>query len=490
MPTTAPPPQISRNLKENCLSYPEVIAQSISVIAPSTAPAAVLGLIFLSAGNGTWLSFLLGMIGLIVVSFNINQFARRSASPGSLYTYIVRGLGPTVGVLSGWGLLLGYTLTGMSTLCGFAIFGQVLLEHIGIHTQILTLFAVGATAACLVAYKNIQLSAKTMLVFEGVAILAILLLGVFIWVQKGFAVDTDQLTLQGVTPGGVFTGIILVIFCFSGFESSTSLGDEAKDPLRTIPRSLIQSTVFSGLFFIFMTYVIVVGFKGSGVDLGATEAPLDFLAPRTGLRFLGTLINIGALLSFFSCTLACINSTARIVFSMARHGLFHDALGEAHQTNETPHVAVILSALVTFFVPAAVYLSGVSVFGAQGYFGTLASFGFLLVYILVSIAAPVYLRSIGKLRRIDLAFSGLGVGFMILPVLGTIGIPGSKLFPTPAFPNNLLFWFFVAYMAAGLAWLRLQKARSPKMIPGMQSSIDEIHVKFGDGKDVTRATLK
>jgi amino acid transporter len=107
MPTTRKPPQTPRNLKKDCLSYPEVIAQSISVIAPSTVPAAILGLIFVAAGNGTWLSFLLGMIGLVLVSFNINQFARRSSSPGSLFTYIVKGLGPTAGVLSGWGLLLG-----------------------------------------------------------------------------------------------------------------------------------------------------------------------------------------------------------------------------------------------------------------------------------------------------------------------------------------------------------------------------------------------
>src|SRR5438128_2499518 len=121
MADAARPPKTSHGRKTNALSYPEVIAQSISVIAPSTVPAAILGLIFVNAGNGTWLSFLLATIGLLFVSLNINQFARRSASPGSLYTYIVKGLGPAAGVLSGWGLLLGYMATGVSTLCGFAI---------------------------------------------------------------------------------------------------------------------------------------------------------------------------------------------------------------------------------------------------------------------------------------------------------------------------------------------------------------------------------
>jgi amino acid transporter len=484
MATVAQSPKTSRNLKKDYLTYPEVIAQSISVIAPSTAPAAILGLIFVSAANGTWLSFLLATVGLLFVCFNINQFARRSSSPGSLYTYIVKGLGPTAGVLSGWGLLLGYMVTGMSTLCGFAIFGQMLLRQLGLHLNVLALFALCVIVSYGIAYKDIKLSAKMMLIFEGVSLVFILVLGVAIWVHKGFAVDMDQVTLQGATPGGVITGIVLVVFAFSGFESSTSLGAEAKDPLRAIPRSLLQSTAISGAFFLFMTYVIILGFKGSGVDLGKSEAPLAFLAPQTGMGFLGTLINIGALLSFFSCTLACINSTARIIFSMARHGLFHDALGEAHETNKTPHIAVALSALITFLVPAAVSLAGINAFDAQGYFGTLCSFGFLLVYILVSVAAPIYLRAIGQLRKAAVFYSVLACGFMLLPLFGTIGIPGSTLFPPPAFPNNLLVWIFVAYMAVGVVWLLVQKARSPKMLPAMKISMDEIDLKSSDDVSV------
>jgi amino acid transporter len=485
MATVEHSPKPSRNLKKDSLSYPEVIAQSVSVIAPSTVPAAVLGLIFVSAHNGTWLSFVIATIGLLFVCFNINQFARRSASPGSLYTYIVKGLGPVAGVLSGWALLLGYMVTGMSTLCGFAIFGQILLAQIGIHSPIVALFALGVIASYGVAYKDVQLSAKMMLIFEGVSIFTILVLGTIVWAHKGFAIDMGQVALQGATPGGILSGIVLVVFGFSGFESSTSLGDEAKDPLRTIPRSLLQSTILSGLFFLFMAYVIVLGFKGSGVDLGKSEAPLAFLAPQTGLGFLGTLINIGALLSFFSCTLACINSTARIVFSMSRHGLFHDALGEAHETNKTPHIAVALSASITFLIPASVYLCGITAFDAQGYFGTLCSFGFLLVYVMVSVAAPMYLRALGKLRKRDVLFSLLGGGFMLLPILGMIGIPGSGLFPPPSFPNNLLIWLFAAYMAAGLVWLLIQRARSPEMMPTMKISMDEIDLKFRDVENVS-----
>ncbi len=467
-------------LKRECLSYGEVLAQSIAVIAPTTTPAANLGLIFASSGNGTWLSFLIGLIGLVFVSVNINQFARRSASPGSLYSYIVKGLGPAAGVLCAWGLILAYLFTGMSTLCGLAIFGQSLLVHIGIHTHSLTLFALGTALAWYVAYKDIQLSAKMMLVLEGVSIGLIAILGIVVWAHKGFAIDMSQLTLQGATPGGISLGIVLVVFGFSGFESATSLGDEAKKPLKTIPKSVMQSAIWAGLFFIVMAYIEVLGFSGSSMDLAKSEEPLSFLAKQAGVGLLGTLISAGALLSFFACTLACVNPAARVVFMMARHGLLPNTLGAAHDANLTPHKAVGLCSLIVFLIPASLNLLGIKAFEILGYTGTICSYGFLLVYILVSIAAPVYLYRIGKLRPMDVVFSMLGVGFMMIPVVGTVGIPGSNLFPVPEAPYNTFPYLFLLYLAVSFGWFVIQRLRYPKLVEKMERAVEAIHISYND----------
>lgn len=475
--------QSIHGLKHSCLSYGEVLSQSIAVIAPTTTPAANLGLIFASAGNGTWLSFLIGMMGLMCIAVNINQFARRSASPGSLYSYIVKGLGATFGVVSAWGLILAYLFTGMSTLCGFAIFSQSLLGQIGIHTHILTLFAIGVALAWYVAYKDIQLSAKMMLALEAFSIVLILLLGIIVWAQKGFAIDMSQFTLKGATPGGISLGIVLVVFGFSGFESATSLGDEAKKPLKNIPKSVMQSAIWAGVFFTVMAYIEILGFSGSSVDLAHTEEPLSFLANQAGVSFLGMLISVGALLSFFGCTLACINPAARVFFMMARHGLFHTSLGKAHDDNLTPHTAVALCSLITFIVPASLNLFHIKPFEILGYTGTLATYGFLLVYMLVSIAAPVYLHRLGKLRLMDIVFSVLGVCFVLIPIVGTLGIPGSDLFPVPKAPYNIFPYLFLLYLAGGFGWFVIQRLRYPKMVGRMERSIDAIHARFSDAEN-------
>jgi amino acid transporter len=478
MTATAQKNQSTHGLKPDCLSFGEVLAQSFAVIAPTTIPASNIGLIVALAGNGTWLSFLIGLIGLIFVSININQFASRSASPGSLYSYIVKGLGPTAGVICGWSLVLAYLFTAMSVLCGFANFSGTLIGHLGIHPSPISLLAIGAGIAWYAGYKDIQLSAMAMLWMEAICLLLISILGIAIWAHKGFALDMSQLTLQGVTPGNIATGLVLVMFGFSGFESATSLGDEAKKPLKNIPRAVTGSAILAGVFFIMMTYIEVLGFSGTGHSITNSEEPLGFLSQQLGMGWLGELIAIGALLSFFACVLGSINPAARVFFMMARHGLFHSSLGAAHSSNRTPHVAVTMCTFLTFLIPAAMALFHIKLFDCMGYLGAICSYGFLTVYVLISIAAPVYLHKIRKLRLRDVAFSVVAIAFMMIPIAGSIGIPGSTMFPPPEAPYDAFPYLFLMYIVATCGWFFWQRRRSPELVGSMQQGIDAIHANF------------
>jgi amino acid transporter len=432
------------------------------------------------SGNGTWLSFVIGLIGLLLVSININQFASRSASPGSLYSYITKGLGPTAGVICGWSLVLAYLFTGMSVLCGFANFSGIFIGHLGIHPSSITLLAIGAGISWYAAYKDIQLSAVAMLWLEVTSLVLIVVLCIIIWAHKGFAVDMSQLTLSGVTPGNIATGLVLVMFGFSGFESATSLGDEAKKPLRTIPRAVMGSVILAGLFFVSTTYIEVLGFSGTGISIAQTEEPLGFLSQQAGVGFLGELVGLGALFSFFACILGSINPAARVAFLMARHGLFHASLGNAHSANRTPHVAVTMCSLLTFLIPAIMSFFHIKLFECMGYLGAICSYGFLTVYILISVAAPVYLYKIKKLRLIDVMFSVLAVGFMMIPIVGSVGLPGSSIFPAPEAPYNTFPYLFLMYLVASCGWFLIKKQRSPHLVAGMQERVEEIHASFAE----------
>ena len=153
-------------LRSSYLSSIEVMAQSIAGIAPSVTPALVIPLVFGFAGNGTWLAYFFGTIAIVLVGANLNQFTKRSASPGNLYAFIVKGLGPGIGVISGWALVLAYILTASAVLCGFINYVNVLLAYVGITLPAILIGIIGALTAWFIAVKDIKLSARLMLAFE------------------------------------------------------------------------------------------------------------------------------------------------------------------------------------------------------------------------------------------------------------------------------------------------------------------------------------
>jgi amino acid transporter len=465
-------------LRANCLPFTDVLAQSIANIAPTVAPALTISLVFGIAGVGTWLTYLIATIGLVFVGSNINQFARRSASPGSLYAYITKGLGATTGVIAGWSLILAYLLTAMAVVCGFVNFIEVLLNPIGLNIAPIFLMAICTGVAWYFAYKDIQLSTALMLALEVGSIALILLLGVIILFEKGVLIDPVQLTLQGAQPSGVMFGLVLGVLSFVGFESATTLGHEARNPLRSIPKAVTLSTIVSGLFFVLMAYIEVIGFAGSPTPMTESSAPLNDLAKLAGVSFFGILISIGATVSMFACALACINAGSRILFTMGRHSIFHESIGRAHGHNETPHVAVTLSAVLIFLASASVNLFGVSILDGFAYFGTIATFGFLTVYILISIAAPVYLARCSELRISHIISSAIAIGLMLIPVLGSVGIPGSSVFPVPAAPYNVFPYLFLLYLVVGVAWFVILRLRSPNLIEAIESDIEASHAAF------------
>lgn len=477
-------PSVS-GLRAECLPFGEVLAQSVANIAPTATPTIGLGLVYASSGNGTWLAFVIATVGLVFVSFNINQFASRSASPGSIYSYVAKGLGAMTGVVCGWALILAYVATAMAVLTGFGNYGGILFGLIGLKFSPIFLFAIGAGLVWYVAYRDIQISAVMMLVMEAVSVSLILILSAIVWFHKGLAIDTAQLTLHEVTPKGIAQGLVLAVFSFVGFESATSLGDEAKNPLRTIPNAVVLSTITGGLFFIVVTLVEVFGFSGSSTPLDKSDAPLSYLANLAGVGWLGVIISMGATLSFFACTLACINAGARIFFTMARHRLFHPSLGSAHQSNQTPYVAVTMTTLFAFLVTASLSMFGVKNLDIYGYMGTIGTFGFLLAYILISIAAPIYLNRMGQLRPLDVLFAIVAIAFMLVPVIGSVGIPGKdSIFPVPDPPGNVFPYLFLMFLVVGGVWFLMLRLHSPEIIEEMEQDIEAVHTKFSDMKKV------
>lgn len=458
-------------LRQECLSYPEILAQSIGNIAPTMIASVNIALVFGTAGNGTWLAFLIATVGVVLVSLCIKPFARLSASAGSLYVYIGRSLGPTTGVISGWALVLAYAFTAMAMLGSCSLYTNLVLSVFSLHISPIILFAICASLTWYYAYTDIQLSAVLMLLLEFSSVILIVILALIVLFGHGFTIDTAQLSLDSVSADGIRLGMVLAVFGYVGFESSTTLGIEAKNPLKAIPTSVIWSSVLCGLFYILIAYTQVLAFRGYATPLNKVDGPLSVIAHMVGVEWLGVAISVAIVMSGFSCILASLNAAARVCFSLGRHGILHSSVGQAHLENETPHIAISILSMLIFLVPASMSMFGISELDIYGYLATIATYGFLLVYLLIAVAAPIYLSRKRRLSLGNLAVAIVAVIFMLIPIIGS-------LYPVPAFPYNVFPYLFLMYLAVGAGFLWLLRQRSPQTIDSMQRDLEAVERKF------------
>ena len=444
----------SYGLKQHSLSPLETLAQSISTMAPTTSPTMTIPLVFALAGNGTWLSYVFAICGVLLVGLCISRFASYSSSPGSLYSYAASAFRSKTteprstwwGLVSAWALLLAYIVTGSSVTGGFINYANVLLvANTGHHASPTLLAAIAILGATAIAYRDVKVSAQFMLWIEAISVSMILIVVVLIFWQHGFHLDPEQWKLKGVTPASVRLGVVLALFSFVGFESATSLGTEAREPLRTIPRAVIQSAILTGVFLLMCTYTEVMGFHGAPQSFGDSPAPLRYLAIQVGVKFLGPLIDVGAVVSMFACILACITASARVLMIMAHHGLAHKRLSQTHARNATPGGAVLVIGLLMLLPTAVLTMRGVSGSDIYGWMGSLATYGFITVYGQVTFALPFYLKLKQALTAPLLLLSIAATAAMLLVLVGT-------LYPVPAAPYNWLPYLYLAYLFAGLVW--------------------------------------
>ncbi|MGC2618709.1 MAG: APC family permease [Acidobacteriaceae bacterium] len=445
-------------LRRGVLSPLETLAQSVSAIAPTTTPAMTVPLVFALAGKGTWLVYLVATVAMALIGVLIGVFARRSASPGSLYRYVSSSLPPWASGLAGWALLLAYIGTAASVTGGFVQYANVLVHDMsGRMVPPLALVTLAIVIAAAMAYRDIRLSTRSMLWLEAASVACILAIVLLVLVRNGFHLDTTQFQLKGASISGMRLGLVLALFSFVGFESATALGEEARNPLKTIPRVVLESAIGLGVLFVVCAYSEVLGFRGLSTTLNQSPAPFHTLAQQFGVSWLGVVIDAGVSLSMFACVLACITAAARVLLLMSHHGLANVRLTRTHQRNETPHLAVIVTAVVTFVATAALAVRGVSGSDIYGWMGSLATYGFLTAYGLVCLAVPGYLR-----RREELT-----VPWMLLAIAGAVAmvlaIAGS-LYPVPEGTYRWLPYIYLVYLVMGWLWT-MARGRNPGANP-------------------------
>src|SRR5260370_29984003 len=161
-------------LRNESPSPVETLAQSISSACPTLTPFVTLPLVFTFTGNGTWLAYILGTGGILLVAWCISRFARYSSSPGSLYSYAAMILPPWLTATAAWSLLLAYIMGAASNIGAFYYYANAGLQRATGHVfPALLLATIFSAPFVLMAWRDVRLSARPMLVMDGVSVTAV-----------------------------------------------------------------------------------------------------------------------------------------------------------------------------------------------------------------------------------------------------------------------------------------------------------------------------
>lgn len=468
------------SLRKNALGFPQLLAQSVALISPTMTAVLIIPLAFGNAGDGTWFAYLFATVMLLFVVFGLNQFARRSATTGSMYAYTARGLGPAAGVISGWALVWCYFGIASAGLCGFTLMSDQFVSALGIHGTVTpyVLFAISGGLGYLIAWKDVRLSAMLTLVLEGLSVLCILALSAVILFKHGVTIDTRQLELKGANLKGMDFAVVVCIFSLVGFEAASTMGGEARNPLRSVPRAVIWSLLITGAFMVVMCYVEVFGARHAHLNLATLGAPLQTLSGAYAVSFFKIPVSLGGMVSFFALTLSCVNSGTRILLPLGKHGFVSSKLHRTHRSNLTPHTAIGVFYAVLLAAMFAWHAAGASTLTMFGQAGTLAAFGFLFAYYAITVAAPFYLRKLGELTRRHVATAIAGCVCLLVPLVGSF-------YPAPPWPVNIFPALFVVFMAGGGLWLYVLNRRCPGTLAQIEHNLEtELEASTVSASDV------
>jgi amino acid transporter len=459
-------PESGPSLRRGSLGLVETIGQSIANIAPTGTPVLTVAVIAGMAGIGSWLAFFIATVGMIFVAGNIASLARRHPLAGSYFVYIGRTLGPLAGMTAGWSMVAAYLAAAMACVAGGQIFLRYVLDAVGFGAVnppgwLFDLAFAGLVWA--LAYRDIRISARVGVVIECLSLGIIVLFTAIVTVRHGTAIDLRQLDIPRLDWGGVMSALTLAVFSFVGFESAATLAKEARNPTRAIPRAVMLSAGLAGLFFVVITYAMVLGVGDEARVLAESSAPFAEITSRAGLPAAATIVYVAALISMFAAALACVNAVSRLMFSMGRYEFIHRSMGFVHDRHQTPHLAI--SAAAVLIAAVCMGLSRLPALDVFGLTATFSTFGFLVVYLLISIVAPIDLYRSAILRPRHVIVGAVGVLLMAFVIFGS-------LYPVPDYPYNLLPYLFAFYLLVGGLWWGILAGRAPHAVAALQQDLE------------------
>jgi basic amino acid/polyamine antiporter, APA family len=297
---------------------------------------ALIGLAAGTAGNATWLAFLISAIIAIFTGFGYAELSSMYKGDAAEYDYVKDAFNSKIAFVVGL----------MIIAAGFVSASAVSLGFAGYFIQIVGMPMIWAAVGLVVLMTAINFAGikesswfntiSTFIEFGGLA--WVIVLGFKSW---------GKVNLMEMPHGfpGVMSAAALVFFAYMGFESIVKLREETKDPDKNIPKALIYS-----IFITAIVYVLVAVSAVNILDwntLSTSEAPLASVVAQSIGPMAFIIIGIIALFSTANTVLITLVTTSRLMYGMAKQKTFPRVLALVHKRTRTPWVSILILSVVT-----------------------------------------------------------------------------------------------------------------------------------------------
>jgi len=322
-------------------------------------------------GLGAAASFMFATVILTIFSVGYVAMSRKVTTAGGFYSYISHGLGRELGLGTGFGAVVAYSVFEASLCGGFAFFLNQKLSQIGTATGAgwlngiqwpwLALFMV--VVISLVTYFDIRISARILGVLLIGEILFLLIFDAFM-IGRGLTTST-AFTLEALNPVKAFQGfpatgalaagipaigLFFAFWSWVGFEMAPNYGEESRDPKRIVPMAMYISVIGLGVFYVLTSLAPFAGYATlkDAIGQAQTNAGQFYLGPAQQFIGLGVdqALSVLIITGSFACGMAFHNTAARYFYSLGREKVLPAALGRTHPRWKSPHIASITQSVI------------------------------------------------------------------------------------------------------------------------------------------------
>jgi len=304
------------------------------------------------------------------------QLAAAYPTSGGTYVYGRERLGPWWGFAAGWAFVVGKTASCVAMALTFATYAVPGSAAAGWPRRVVSAVAVLALTA--LGYRGVTRTARLTRVLVGVSLVALVVTVTAIALGSGTTTahlgSPGDLVASGVH--GVVGSAGLLFFAFAGYARIATMGEEVRDPARTIPRAVTIALVAAVLLYAVVGVAVLLA--AGPARLATAAAPLAEAVRAAGVPGVVPVVGVGAAVASLGALLALLSGVGRTALAMARERDLPGTLAAVHPVFRVPHHAQVVLGVLVAGLAATIDLRG-----AIGF----SSFGVLVYYAIANASA-------------------------------------------------------------------------------------------------------